>query len=245
MRSLDAVYLGDPTEEPIIFLHGFGTPPTRYLPLLERLGAHYQVIAPNLKGDDLATSATRVQELASHLHLPHYHIVAHSAGAGTAFRTAIHDPRVIDIASLSGVLPGARSFARLATGVAQLAHGKIEREENRHLSTLAQRSAEITQSIWYDLRGHARLMRDLMHFQIGDDEIRQPVLIATSQNDPFFPLTPRAQQAVYDACYDPRIIEVPNADHEWPWLQPERAYALVLQFYDEIKQTSTKKRRTR
>jgi len=245
MQSLDAMYLGDPHEEPIIFLHGFGTPPRRYLPLLERLAAHYQVIAPDLKGDHLATSATRVQELASHLHLPHYHLVAHSAGAGTAFLTAIHDHRVLDVASLSGVLPGTRSFARLAAGVAQLAHGKIEREENRHIGTLAQRSAEITQSIWHDLRGHARLTRDLMHFPIGDDEIRQPVLIATAKNDPFFPLTANAQQAVYDACYDPRIIEVPDADHEWPWMQPERAYGLLLQFYDEIKQTSTKKRRTR
>ena len=236
---------GYESEQPILFLHGWGVSTEPYREYLEILAQKYWVIAPDLPGfgrsscsrslNTYQTYANCILQLIERLNLDRLKLIGHSFGGGVALALAAAIPQAIDSLviivstgvpiSLSDMVKG--RFAELQKQIARLAwirllkviqamgHNIIFR--TRHLITGAQIALQEDIRPWLS-------------------EIEAPCLVLWGEGDYFTPL--EIGYSLVETISSAQLHIVPKGYHEDCMMQPEAIATITLDFLNSTQSTT-------
>lgn len=215
--------LTDPTTRPVLFLHGWGSPPTRYAGLLEHyLTDRRPVIAPTLPGfagsapapgPPHHVAAARAAHLLSDTSAPAT-VIAHSFGAAVAVHLATTRPDLIhELILLCPVGACADKPTIWSMPLSVIKDGGLARNAYRTMNTLHQAAKHPAQ---YVRTAHAARTANLAQV-VSDLAAQFPVTVMNATHDGIVaPFHPSGAQ----------VLNLPGT-HRVPVNEPARVLTLL------------------
>ena len=208
--------------EPLLLLHGFlgnGATWATILGGLDRLGQHYQLVIPDLRGHGRSTnpsgeftlrqSGADMLGLLDSLGIERYRVVGMSGGGMTALHMAAAQPdrleRLVLISATTHFPEQARAIMRTMTE-----ETRSEAEWDQMRAAHAHGDDQI-RALWRTSRGFADSRDDMAFTAEALGAIDVPALIVHGDRDPFFPL--EIATAMHTALPKSWLWVVPGGGH--------------------------------
>ena len=235
-------YLHQGSGEPLVFLHGFGFRPSYYLPLLNLLAEHFEIIAPAMYGINyLNEQPVTIDEYAdltlnfcSSLRVDYHCVAGHSLGGAVAFKTGDKISKQFHLIGINPVLPvdyGIMGFVlralykniREALGITGGMRAVLF-GNSILLSSLF--------NLLKDKGSSIDIVSSIRSFTYYTMQITQPVLLLYGERDEFFSLDEKITGQVKGAFKEATIKRLGKMNHDWLIFYPELA---VREIYDFVR----------
>jgi pimeloyl-ACP methyl ester carboxylesterase len=253
-----AAYLEAGTGQPLLLLHGFMGSGTCWLPLMERLKAHYRCISLDLLGFgesakpairyDVAQEVAFVRQVMKVLQLESCYILGHSFGGWVAAAYALQYP-----AAVKGLLLAAPAGIRDDSFCGRYDHLRPLLWQTPIVDwglTLAQplarvmgQQAALAQICWFRRELNAQpaarsFLVDRLRPEDAIDTVEKqihqltvPTLVITGDRDETIPLW--HSQTYANEIPQAQLAIIPSADHALPQNNAEQLAALIVPFMAE------------
>ena len=228
--------------KPLVFLHGFGIPPTYYQHLLDKLSEHSEVIAPNMYAvnylKNQPTSIDEYAELTSDfctaLQIGQHNMSGHSLGGAVSFRIGENSSEPNSIIGINPVLPieygllgftgraihkGIRESLGITGGLKALIFGNTF-------------SMYFIYNLTKDIRSSVETISDISRFSYKNRKVLQPTLILYGNEDEFFNLNEEVEMEMQEYFENITIEILPGFNHDWPIFHPKRAAKEISDFLE-------------
>jgi pimeloyl-ACP methyl ester carboxylesterase len=212
---------GRPDGEPLLLLHGFtGTGQAWRRPFLNRLGAQYRLIVPDMRGHGRTTNpqgkivhaelARDTGALVAALGIGRAHFCGHSSGAMHLLFLALEQPQLVHSLTLAAATYTFDEYvkARVREARASAPPQWIEELEARHSETHGAGYAYTLLDHWVDA---VHRPGELPFAPADLGQIACPTSIVHGDRDQFFPV--HVPVAMYEAIPDAQLCILPNCHH--------------------------------
>ncbi len=241
--SLSYVEGGNPSGNPLLFIHGWSISAEPYQDSLNALAQKYWAIAPDLPGfghSDYSGSLSSYQtyiyciwQLIERLNLAQFQLIGHSFGGGVALALAAAIPQqVISLIVIN------------STGIPLIS---IPDLVQRRFAELPQQIAQLRWTVWSkivqafgdNLIFHGQHLIEGAQIALYEDirpwlsEIRSPCLVLWGERDYFTPI--EIGYCIVEAIANSKLQIVPGGYHEWCMMQPETLAEISFDFFDQVK----------
>lgn len=208
--------------EPLVLLHGFlgsGATWATILGDLDRLGRHYRLIIPDMRGHGGSTnpagkftmrqSALDVLALLDQLGVEQYKAIGMSGGALTLLHMATRQPDRVDALVLIDAASHFPAEARAIMG--QVTEENHTEDEWAMMRRLHLRGDEQIRALWRQGNGFKDSYDDMSFTPPHLATITAPTLIVHGDRDPLYPV--RIAMELYEAIPRSWLWVVPNGGH--------------------------------
>ena len=233
-------YLHQGSGEPLVFLHGFGFRPSYYLPLLNLLAEHFEIIAPAMYGINyLSGQPVTIDEYAdltlsfcSSLKVEYHCVAGHSLGGAVAFKIGDKVSGHFHLIGINPLLP-------VDYGIIGFALRALYKNIREALGITGGMRAvlfgnTILLSSLFNLikdRGSSiDLVSDIRSFTYHTMQVTQPTLILYGERDELFTLDEKITGQIKGAFKKATIKRLGKMNHDWLIFYPELAVREINDF---------------
>ena len=233
-------YLHQGSGETLVFLHGFGFRPSYYLPLLDLLAEHFEIIAPAMYGINyLNEQPVTIDEYAdltlsfcSSLKVEYHCVAGHSLGSAVAFKIGDKVSGHFHLVGINPVLP-------VDYGIIGFALRALYKNIREALGiTGGMRAVLFGNTILLsslfnlikDKGSSIDIVSDIRSFTYHTMQVTQPALILYGERDEFFTLDEKITGQIKGAFKKATIKRLGKMNHDWLIFYPELAAREISNF---------------